>query len=135
MGASLHSEMRKPEVPELDRYKSQLESRLLAEIAIQRRVIFPDMFTSIARHLKALVKPLVQSGAMAMTAIAVIIAVSATPAANLGDLVVPAETPLAAPSADELQASDSQIVDYLPPEDVFAMQIADNSDISPADME
>jgi hypothetical protein len=131
----LLSEMRKPEVPDLDRYKERLDARLREEVGKQNRVVFPGAFFKLGRYMKALVKPLVQSGAMAMTAIAVIIAISATPAATVGDLVVPSETPLAAPDVDDLEASDSQFVDYLPAEDVLALQKADNSDISGLGME
>lgn len=129
------SEMRKPELPELDRFKANLDSRLRDEVGNQQRFILPGTLFRLGRYLRALVKPLLQSGAMALTAIAVIIAISATPAATIGDLVVPAETPLAAPDVAAVDASDHQFVDFLPQDDVLALQKADNSDIASVVME
>ena len=124
------SEMRIPEIPEIDRFKDTLEERLRLEVLSYRRAALPRVVFVVFGKLKALAKPLAQSGAMALTALAVIVAISATPAARSGDLVTPAATPLAAPSSQQLIESDSQFVDFLPADDTIAIQEADISDIA-----
>lgn len=131
----MHSEMRIPEVPSMEHFKSTLDTRLRIEVSRQRRAIFPSFATSLVHHLRMLIKPLLQSGAMAMTAIVVIIAISATPAATTGDNEIPSAAPLAAPDVRTLVESDSTFRDFLPADDVLAVQKPDNSDIVTLDME
>lgn len=125
----MQSEMRRPEHPMIDRYADALDERLRAAAVAHRRQIPPRWLTTLLRRLRALGKPLAQSGAMALTALVVIVAISATPAARSGDLVTPWSTPLAAPDQDEVIESDLSFVDYLPPGDFLAIRDADNLDI------
>ncbi len=123
------SEMRQPDHPSIDRFVDSLDARLRAEAKAHKRAIPPRFISTLSRRLKALAKPLAQSGAMALTALVVILAISATPAARSGDLVVPRSTPLAAPNPQALVESDLEFIDYLPPGDTLAIREADNSDI------
>jgi len=125
----MHSEMRIPEVPPMEHFKSTLDARLRVEITRQRRAIFPAAVRGLVHHLRSLIKPLLQSGALAMTAIVVIIAISATPAATTGDNETPRAAPLATPDVRSLVDSDSTFRDYLPADDILAVQKPDNSDI------
>lgn len=125
----MQSEMRRPEMPPIDRYVEAVDERLRAEIRVHRRSIPPPWLISLFRHLKGLAKPLAQSGAMALTALVVIVAISATPAARSGDLVAPRTGPLAAPNEAALVESDLSFRDYLPAGDTLAIQEADISDI------
>lgn len=70
-----------------------------------------------------------------MTAIVVIIAVSATPAAKTGDLDIPIAAPLSSPDVRAISVSDAEFLDLIPAEDVLAVQKPDNSDIVSAAME
>lgn len=121
----MHFEMCHPDIPKTDRYIQVLDSRLRAEVATQRRIMMPRVLSVILHRLRALVKPLLQSGAMALTGIAVIIAISATPAANIGDGAGPLVGPLAAPNPDALVASDNQFIVGLPKNNVLAVQESD----------
>jgi len=127
--------MRVPELPQLEQFKRTLDSRLRAEAAKQTRVVFPRRILAVSRRLRALIKPLLQSGAMAMTAIVIIIAISAAPAATTGDLEIPLASPLAAPNVQALTNSDAEFFDLLPADDVLAVQKPDNSDIVAIGME
>ena len=127
--------MRRPEPPEIDRYIEKLDRRLRDEVVSQRRFIVPSVITFVTRRLRALTKPLIQSGAMALTGMAVIIAISATPAATSGDLAIPIAAPLGAPDPAAIIESDSRFIDYLPQDDIVAVQEADNSDIAVAELE
>ncbi|HEY5890019.1 MAG TPA: hypothetical protein VIW94_04895 [Acidimicrobiia bacterium] len=131
----MHSEMHTPEVPPMEHFKLTLDARLRIEVARQKRAIFPSAVTGLVHHLRSLIKPLLQSGAMAMTAIVVIIAISATPAATTGDNEIPRAAPLAAPDVRTLVDSDSTFRDFLPADDVLAVQKPDNSDIAYLGME
>jgi hypothetical protein len=125
------SEMRRPSTIEIPEFTRDLDILLRNQVPEQRRAILPTGVQTFARRLSVLVKPLLQSGAMALTALAVIIAVSAVPAATTG-LSTPTAGPLAAPNPYALIESDSNFVDYLPNDDLLAIQEADNSDIDPS---
>jgi hypothetical protein len=136
----MQSEMRRPAHPEIDRFADTLDKRLRLEARAHRRSIPPPFVMDFFRRLKALAKPLAQSGAMALTALVVIVAISATPAARNGDLVTPRSTPLAAPSPVELIESNFSYLDYLPASDLLgpdtlAVREPDNSDIPPIEAE
>lgn len=116
----MHSEMRVPAAPQLEHFKATLDTRLRFEVAQQKRAIFPAALTALTHRLKMLVKPLLQSGAMAMTAIVIIIGISATPAAITGDLDIPMAAPLSAPDARVLIESGASFLD-VPADDVLAI--------------
>ena len=127
----MHSEMRTPPAPKIDRFVETLDERLRLETLAYRRAFLPPLLVDLVRKLKVLAKPLAQSGAMALTALVIIVAISATPAARLGNPVVPDSAPLAAPDRGALVESDISFFDYLPPGDLQAIRVADNPDIAP----
>jgi hypothetical protein len=98
----------------MEYFKATLDARLRLEVAEQKRAIFPLSLKILTHRLKMLAKPLLQSGAMAMTAIVIIIAISATPAATTGDLDIPIAAPLSAPDVRTLTESDASFHDQLP---------------------
>ena len=122
------SEMRRPEIPNLDHFYTTLDSRLRSEAVVSRRTIPPRSLYALLHALRKLAKPLVQSAAMALTGLAVIVAVGATPAATSGDLAHSLTTPIAAPSEAALAESDRTFVDYLPKDDILAVQEPDIPD-------
>lgn len=125
------SEMRTPEHPKIDRFIETLDHRLRLETLAHRRAFLPPLLIDLFRKLRVLAKPLAQSGAMALTALVIIVAISATPAARLGAPVAPGSTPLAAPDHQAVVESDVSFFDYLPPGDLQAIRVADNPDIAP----
>jgi hypothetical protein len=125
----MHSEMRRPEPPKIDRFIETLDRRLRLETLAYRRAYLPPSILNVFRKLKLLAKPLAQSGAMALTALVIIVAISATPAARLGVPVSSGTTPLAAPSPAALTDSNVSYLDYLPAGDLLAFRNADISDI------
>jgi hypothetical protein len=127
----MHSEMRRPDPPKIDRFVETLDRRLRLETLAYRRAYLPPSILNLFRKLKVLAKPLAQSGAMALTALVIIVAISATPAARLGVPVSSGTTPLAAPSPAALVDSDVNYLDYLPAGDLLAIRNADISDIGP----
>jgi hypothetical protein len=127
----MHSEMRTPQSPNIDRFVETLDERLRLETLAYRRAYLPPRLVDLVRKLKVLAKPLAQSGAMALTALVIIVAISATPAARLGSPVVPDSAPLAAPDRGTVVDSDISFFDYLPPSDLQAIRVADNPDIAP----
>ncbi|MEX1037420.1 MAG: hypothetical protein WDZ96_01030 [Acidimicrobiia bacterium] len=127
----MRSEMRRPEPPNIDRFVETLDHRLRLETLAYRRSYPPPRLVDLFRKLKVLAKPLAQSGAMALTALVVIVAISATPAARLSVPVTSGSTPLAAPDHTAVEQSDINFFDYLPPGDLQAIRNADNSDTTP----
>lgn len=125
------SEMRTPKTPKIDRFIETLDHRLRLETIAFRRTFLPPLLVDFVRKLKVLAKPLAQSGAMALTALVIIVAISATPAARLGTPLSPGSAPLAAPDHNAVVQSDISLFDYLPPGDVQAIRIADILDITP----
>jgi hypothetical protein len=120
--------MRRPEIPNLDHFYTVLDSRLRSEATATTRIIPPRSLYALVHALRKLAKPLVQSAAMALTGLAVIVAVGATPAAKSGDLAHSLTTPIAAPSEEALAESDRAFLDYLPEDDILAVQEADIPD-------
>ena len=125
----MHSEMQRPELPKIDRFVETLDRRLRLETLAYRRAYLPPSIRNLFAKLKVLAKPLAQSGAMALTALVIIVAISATPAARLGVPISSGTTPLAAPSQTTLVDSDVNYLDYLPAGDLLAIRNADISDI------
>lgn len=130
------SELRRPELPNLDHFYTILDKRLRTETVNARRSIPPRSLYSLAYAMRKLAKPLFRSAAMAMTALAVIIAVGATPAATSGHVAPSLTTPIAAPSEAALAESDRSFLDYPPEDDILsigelrAIQEADIPDTS-----
>jgi hypothetical protein len=125
------SDWRTPEPPKIDRFVETLDERLRLETLAYRRTFLPPKLVDVIRKLKVLAKPIAQSGAMALTALVIIVAISATPAARLGTPVAPGSTPLAAPDRTAIVNSDSSFLDSLPPGDIQAIRDTDNLDITP----
>lgn len=124
------SEMRIPEHPKIDRFVETLDHRLRLETLAYRRAFLPPRLIDLFKKLRVLAKPLAQSGAMALTALVIIVAISATPAARLGTPAAPASSPLAAPNHDAVVESDISFFDHLPQGDLQAIRVADNLDIA-----
>ena len=131
------SEMRHPGPINIERYTDALDRQLSSELSQTRRSALPESFHRFARVLRSVLQPTLQSGAMILTSLAVIVAVGATP----GSIRAPAppHTALAAPSAALVIVSDGMRVrDSLPPgefltaaEEITINQEADNLDMAP----
>lgn len=128
----MRSEMRIPEHPKIDRFVETLDHRLRLEALVYRRAFLPPRLIDLFKRLRVLAKPLAQSGAMALTALVIIVAISATPAARLGTPAAPAASPLAAPDHNAVVDSDFSLFDFLPPDDLQAIRVSDNLDIAPS---
>jgi hypothetical protein len=124
--------MRIPEHPKIDRFVETLDQRLRHEALVYSRAFLPPRLIDLFNKLRVLAKPLAQSGAMALTALVVIVAISATPAARLGTPAAPAASPLAAPDHNAVVDSDLSLFDFLPPDDLQAIRVSDNLDIASA---
>lgn len=125
------SEMKTPEHPKIDRFVRTLDHRLRLETLAYRRTFLPPRLIDLFKKLRVLAKPLAQSGAMALTALVIILTISATPAARFGTPATPTSSALAAPDHDAVVDSDVSFFDYLPPGDLQAIRVADNPDIAP----
>jgi hypothetical protein len=128
----LVTQFRIPEHPKIDRFVETLDHRLRLEALVYRRAFLPRRLIDLFKKLRVLAKPLAQSGAMALTALVIIVAISATPAARLGTPAAPAASPLAAPDHNAVVDSDFSFFDFLPPDDLQAIRVSDNLDIAPA---
>lgn len=117
----MQSEMRRPEMPDIDRYLDTVDQRLRAETQAHRRAIPPYWMPAVARLLRALAKPLAQSGAMAITALAIILAMSATPSARPLQSQAPSSAPLASPSQIAVFDGDGGLRAFLNPDEVMAV--------------
>ncbi len=93
----MHSELRRPSSIHLDRFVAALDERLRHEVRVTRRVLVPIAVTRLIRSLKIRSMAFVQGGALALTALAVMVAVGIGPAVNSQWHNGPSE-PLAAPS-------------------------------------
>lgn len=129
------SEWRTPEAPKIERFVETLDERLRLETLAYSRAFLPPKLVDVIRKLKVLAKPIAQSGAMALTALVIIVAISATPAARLGSPVASGSTPLAGPDHSAIVDSHRSLLDYLPPGDIQAIRDADNPDITPGSSE
>ena len=128
------SEMRRPGRINVDDFVSALDVRLRAEVGRTRRWAIPDSLKHPLRALRTVAKPMIQSGSMVLTALAVIIAVGVAPAT----LSTPTElaAPLAAPSVSaDLSVESVEFITLLPAEEFLAVQVADNPDTPPLTVE
>lgn len=124
------SDMRRPDIPNLDHFYYVLENRLQTEVVAAKRFLLPKRLNALFIGLRKLAKPIAQSAAMALTGLAVIIAVGATPAATKGDLARPLTSPISAPSETEIVESDQAFLHRLSKEETLAVQEADILDTS-----
>jgi hypothetical protein len=89
-------EMRRPGTIQIDAFIASLEVQLREEVRRQARRILPTRWHRGVRALKTLVRPLLQTGAMVLTSVAVIVAVGVAPASLPG--APPVDTRLAVPT-------------------------------------
>jgi len=131
------SEMRRPGPVNIDLYVGLLDRQLREEVARTERRALPYFAQRLARVLKTALQPLMQSAAVVLTSIAVIVAVGVAPA-TMSD-PPPADTPLATPGSNFTVVSDeTSIHDRLPPDEFLAIesfQGADNRDTPQMEME
>ncbi len=131
------SEMRRPGPVKIDNYIALLDTQLRGEVSRVERHPMPFLIQRIARVLKTALQPLIQSGAVVLTSIAVIVAVGVAPA-TMSD-PPPVDTPLADPGGDfEVVTDQSSYYDRLPPDEFLAVesfQGADNRDTPRMEME
>ena len=116
------SDMRRPATIDIDQFVLAMDAHLRDEVGRTRRWAIPEALKHPIKTLKAAGKPILQSAAMALTAVSVIIAVGVAPA-TLGSLEP--DAPLATPTISEPLVS---FTDHLPLEDLLAVQLADNPD-------
>ncbi|GEM_PF-2867509 len=133
------SEMRRPGPIAIDSYVLALERQLSEEVGRVKRRSLPAAFHRLARSLRAVLQPILQSGAMALTSLAVIVAVGVAPA-TMSD-PRPIDTPLAAPSTQLAVVTGEQLRDSLPPDEFLAasaftsVRVADNRDTTQIERE
>ena len=135
------SEMRRPETINIEAYIDALELQLSEALSSVDRRALPVPYHRYVRALKAVLQPTLQSGAVILTSLAVIVAVGAAPASMRTP--TRSDTPLAAPSSVLVIVSDGmQVRDSLPPgefltaaEEVTTNQVADNLDMVPMEKE
>ena len=121
------SEMRQPAAINVDDFVAALDARLRAEVGHTRRWAIPESLRHPVHALRTLARPMIQSGSMVLTALAVIIAVGATPATV--SRTTEFTTPLAAPTVSAEAAEESvAFITLLPAEEFLAVQVADNPD-------
>lgn len=73
------SEMRRPGPIAIEGYIDRLDLRIRDEAGRNRHASLPSPAHMAARRLRALLRPLLQSGAMVLTSLAVIVAVGVAP--------------------------------------------------------
>ena len=117
------SDMRRPATIDIDEFVMAMDARLRDEVGRTRRWMLPEAVKHPIKALKAAGKPVLQSGAMVLTALSVIIAVGVAPATL--STSQPENAPLAAPTITESVVS---FTDRLPVDDLLAVQKADNLD-------
>lgn len=126
------SEMRRPGPIDIESFVLALDRQLCEEVVRVERRSLPGVFHRLARTLRSVLQPILQSGAMALTSLAVIVAVGVAPA-TIRD-PGPVDAPLAAPTARLVVVTDEQLQDRLPPDESLAaavlpsVQVADNPD-------
>ncbi len=131
------SEMRRPGPIDIEVYIGALEIQLSDEAALVGRRSLPESLRRFIRTLRSLLEPTLQSGAVILTSLAVIVAVGVAPATTGAPTV--SDTPLAAPpAAFVIESEGMQIRDNLPPgeflsatADIATHQLADNLDMPP----
>jgi hypothetical protein len=93
----MHSEPRRPHHIHLDRYVETLDERLRQEVVRVRRAALPRRLNRLIRALKVRALAIVQGGTLALTAVAVIVAVGVAPSFDSA-VVTESTTILAAPT-------------------------------------
>lgn len=135
------SEMRRPGPINIEAYVSALDLQLREEVPRIERWALPEVFHRLARALKSVLQPILQSGAMVLTSIAVIVAVGAAPASM--QIPAPVDTPLPTPTESQFAVIEGMsLQDKLPPDEFLAVadeltavQVADNPDMPPMEKE
>jgi hypothetical protein len=133
--------MRRPGPINIDDYVAALDLQLREEVARIERRTLPDGFHRVARAVKTVLQPILQSGAMVLTSIAVIVAVGAAPASM--QTPAPVDTPLATPTEPRFAVTEEvQLRDSLPPDEFLvvadeftSVPLADNPDMPPMEKE
>jgi hypothetical protein len=92
----MHSEARRPAEINLDQFVDRLDARLRDELAATRRVTLPTTINRSLRAFRIRVLAFIQGGAMAVTALAVMVAVGVAPTIRSADVAV-SESPLSSP--------------------------------------
>ncbi|MFZ0626422.1 MAG: hypothetical protein WAN34_07995 [Acidimicrobiia bacterium] len=131
------SEMRRPGPVNIQTFVSQLDLRLRDEVPRTPHTSLPTFVHRVVKDIRAFLAPVLQSGAMVLTSLAIIVAVGVAP----GTLSAPdtGSAVLSAPSAPRMFSSEPH--DFLDriPEDEFlaseAVQVADNPDTPTLGME
>jgi hypothetical protein len=133
--------MRRPGPINMEAYVTALDVQLREEISRIERWTLPGGFHRVARALKTVLQPILQSGAMVLTSIAVIVAVGAAPASVQSP--APIDTPLATPTEPRFAVTEEvQLRDSLPPDEFLvvadeftSVPLADNPDMPPMEKE
>ncbi|HSK06230.1 MAG TPA: hypothetical protein VK990_01835 [Acidimicrobiia bacterium] len=129
--------MRRPRAIHVEEYVAALDRQLREEtMRIERRSL-PHAVHRLTRALRTALQPILQSGAVVLTSLAIIVAVGAAPASMRTP--APADAPLATPSQPGIVAGTGRDVrDNLPPDEFLAVaddspsvQEADNPDMPP----
>lgn len=131
------SEMRRPPAIDLGTYVAALDRQLREEAVRIERKSLPHAVHRLARALRTALQPILQSGAVVLTSLAIIVAVGAAPASMRTP--APDDAPLATPSQPETVAGIGRdIRDNLPADEFLAVaddstsvQEADNPDMPP----
>lgn len=92
----MHSEARRPDHINLDRFVEKLDERLRGEVGRVRRAVLPRRLNRLIRAIKVRAIAIVQAGTLAVTAMAVIVAVGIAPSLYPGTISEDSTT-LAAP--------------------------------------
>jgi hypothetical protein len=117
--------MRRPGEIDIGTFVTALERQLRDEMRRLERRSLPRAFHRLARILRSVLKPVLQSGAMVLTSLAVIVAVGVAPATTTPPQ--PVDAPLAAPSPQHVLVTSDQLLDRLPPEE-FLVATAPTAD-------
>jgi hypothetical protein len=122
------SEMRRPGPIAIDAYVDLLDRQLRDEMVRIERRAWPSFVHRLTRALKTILQPLLQSGAVVLTSIAVIVAVGVAPATMRDP--APPETPLASPeSVIVVETGAASLHDRLPPDEFLAIESFQSPDI------
>jgi hypothetical protein len=125
------SEMRRPGPIAIDGFAASLDLRLREAVKQTRHQTLPSKFLGFLRSVRRIVQPLMQSGAIVLTSLAIIVAIGVAPGTVQHPVATP-DTPVAAPSSSSyfvLEGHD--FLSRLPAEEFLAsegVQIADNQD-------
>jgi hypothetical protein len=127
------SEMRRPEAINIETFVASLEVRLRDEVPRIKRWVIPERLRHPIRTLRTITRPMLQGGAMVLTALSIIIAVGVAPATVVQGHT---EEALEAPTVpEEIYAGHTDFAVRTPNEDLLAVEEADNQDASRLNME